>query len=140
MPVVTAPDQIDVANAEALGDTLEAASADHPTIIVNMTRNVFCDSSGLRMLIMAVRRARAAGGELRLVLSQPHLRRVFKVTGLDRVIKISGTLAEAAAAALPTAAGRQPEPPDQRRPGIPGAVARNDEAYPDQYCCLIDYG
>jgi anti-sigma B factor antagonist len=57
---------------------------------------VFCDSSGLRVLIMALKRARAAGGELRLVLSQPHLRRVFKVTGLDRVIKISGTLADAA--------------------------------------------
>ncbi len=81
VPVVTAPDEIDAANAEALGDALEAASADHPTIIVDMTRNVFCDSSGLRVLIVAVKRARAAGGELRLVLSQPHLRRVFKVTG-----------------------------------------------------------
>jgi anti-sigma B factor antagonist len=96
VPVVTAPGEIDAANAEALGDALAAASADHPTIIVDMTRNVFCDSSGLRVLIMAVKRARAAGGELRLVLSQPHLRRVFTVTGLDRVIKISGTLAEAA--------------------------------------------
>ena len=111
VPVVTAPDEIDAANAEALGDALEAASADHPTIIVDMTRNVFCDSSGLRVLIMAVKPARAAGGELRLVLYQPHLRR-----------------------------GRQPELPAQRRPGIAGAVARNDGACPDQCRRLIDYG
>jgi hypothetical protein len=53
VPVVTAPGEIDAANAEALDDALAAASADHPTIIVDMTRNVFCDSSGLRVLIMA---------------------------------------------------------------------------------------
>jgi hypothetical protein len=47
---------------------------------------------------------------------------VFTVTGLDRVIKISGTLAEAAAAALPAAAGAPagtawPAPPSHRSCG-----------------------
>jgi anti-sigma B factor antagonist len=97
LPVVTVPAEIDLQNAPALGDALMAASTDHPTVIVDMTANVFCDSSALARLVMALKRAKAAGGELRLVLAPSHVPRVFKATGIDRIVKVFGTVAEAAA-------------------------------------------
>jgi anti-sigma B factor antagonist len=101
LPVVTVPEELDLGNAHWFGEALQAAGASHPTMIVDMTRNEFCDSTGLAALITAVKRARAAGGEVRVVLAPPHARRVFKATGVDRFTKLFGILAEAAAVSLP---------------------------------------
>lgn len=95
LPVVTAPAEIDFANAETLGEALASACAGHPTIIVDMSTNVICDSSCLGVLVKALKHAQAAGGELRLVLSPGHAPRVFKATGLDRFVRIFSSLAEA---------------------------------------------
>ena len=97
LPVVTPPAEIDFRNAPELEETLELASTVHPTIIVDMRANRWCDSSGIRMLVRALKRAQTTGGELRLVIPPSQVRRVFKATGVDRVIKIFGTLAEAVA-------------------------------------------
>jgi anti-sigma B factor antagonist len=109
LPVVTVPAEIDLHSARTLGDALAAASAGHPTVIVDMTGNVFCDSSALARLVMAHKRARAAGGELRLVMAPSHVLRVFKATGIDRMVRIFGTVAEAAAAEPPPV----PQMPDK---------------------------
>jgi anti-sigma B factor antagonist len=98
LPVVTPPAEIDRANADQLREALASASVEHATVVVDMTANSFCDSSGLSALIMAHQRARAAGGELRLVMGGPTPHRVFKVTGLDRVFRIFDSLPEAIAA------------------------------------------
>ena len=42
------------------------------------------DSSGLRVLISATERARAAGGDLVLVAPTAAVRKVLEVSGLDR--------------------------------------------------------
>jgi anti-anti-sigma factor len=47
MPVVAAPEEIDITNAEALrAALLEAAANGYDTLVVDMTRTQFCDSSG----------------------------------------------------------------------------------------------
>jgi anti-sigma B factor antagonist len=91
------PAEIDFANATTLGEALVSASTDHATVIVDMSANVLCDSSGLAELIKALKRAQAAGGELRLVMVSSHVRNVFKATGLDRLVKTFGTLSAAVA-------------------------------------------
>jgi anti-anti-sigma factor len=68
LPVVTTPAEIDFRNAAQLGEVLASASMDHATVIVDMSANVLCDSSGLAEFIKALKRAQAAGGELRLVM------------------------------------------------------------------------
>lgn len=103
LPVVRVPAEIDLQSSAALGQALDAASAAGPTVIVDMTGNVFCDSSGLGMLVIALKRATAADGELRLVMSSSHVRHVFKSTGIDRMVPIFATLAEAVAAGRPDA-------------------------------------
>ena len=108
MPVVAAPEEIDITNAEALRSALlKAAANGHGTLVVDMTRTRFCDSSGLHVLIAAHRRARAAGHEVLLVIPSTAVLRVFALTAMDRVIPNFTSLAEALAQAPATANGRR---------------------------------
>ena len=71
VPVVAAPEEIDITNAAELRSALlEAATRGRGTLVVDMTRTLFCDSAGLHSLLAAHRRApggsrRAAAGHLR---------------------------------------------------------------------------
>jgi anti-sigma B factor antagonist len=107
VPVVTAPAEIDTTTAGQLRAILfEWHTRGHATVVVDMTGTQFCDSAGLRELVRAHKRARAEGGELRLVLpavgAVPH---VFAFTGLDRLIPHFAALEQALAQA-PTGTGR----------------------------------
>jgi len=98
MPVVAAPEEIDITNAEALRAALLQAANGHGTLVVDMTRTQFCDSSGLHALIAAHKRAEAEGREVLLVIPSSTVLRVFALTGMDRVIPNFTSLAEALAA------------------------------------------
>ena len=107
VPVVTAPEEIDITNAEALRSALLSAAANgHRTLVVDMTRTRFCDSSGLHTLIAAHRRAEAEGQEVLLVIHSTAVLRVFALTAMDRVIPNFTSLAEALAQTPATANGR----------------------------------
>ena len=125
VPVVAAPEEIDITNAEALRAALSTAAADgHGTLVVDMTRTRFCDSSGLHVLIAAHRRAGAEGREVLLVIPGTAVLRVFALTGMDTVIPNFTSLAEALAQAPATANGRS----RQRDEG--DARAEDQEAQP----------
>jgi anti-sigma B factor antagonist len=115
VPVVTVPEEVDVTNAEGLRTALlQAASNGHGTLVVDMTRTRFCDSSALHTMIAAHKRAQAEGREVRLVITAAPVLRVFALTGLDRVIPNFTTLAEA----LTSAAGTATERSRRRTEGI----------------------
>jgi len=98
VPVVTAPEEIDITNAPELRSALlEAAAHGHGTLVADMTRTRFCDSSGLHTLLAAHKRAQAEGGELLLVISAAPVLRVLAITGIDRIIPNFTTLDEALA-------------------------------------------
>lgn len=97
LAVVTPPVEIDIAHAGRLRAALAQAAADHPTVVVDMSATVFCDSTGLRILLQAADRAAEDGGELRLVLAGPQLLRIFAVTGFDQLFPVFATLPEALA-------------------------------------------
>jgi anti-sigma B factor antagonist len=86
MPVVAAPEDIDITNADSLSMALLEASRGHASFVVDMTRTRFCDSAGLKVLVGAHKRARTQGGELRLVIPSVAVLRAFAITGVDRVI------------------------------------------------------
>jgi anti-sigma B factor antagonist len=87
VPVVTAPQEIDITNAPALRSAmLDAATHGHGTLAVDMTATRFCDSSGLHTLLAAHKRALGEGGELLLVCAAPAVLRVFELTALDGII------------------------------------------------------
>ena len=95
VPVVEAPEEIDICNAEQLRIVLlEAGSRGHATIVVDMTRTRFCDSSGFSVLAGAHKRALAEGGGLRLVIpADSRVLRIFTVIGLGRFIPRFGSTA-----------------------------------------------
>jgi anti-anti-sigma factor len=98
VPVVAAPEEIDITNADELGAALlEAAGLGQATFVVDMSRTRFCDSAGLQALVAAHRRARAEGGQLRLVISGAAVLRIFAITGVDQVIHSFPGLDEALA-------------------------------------------
>ncbi len=98
VPVVTAPEEIDITSAPDLRSTLvDAAAHGHGTLVVDMTRTQFCDSSGLHTLLAAHRRAQAGGGGLLLVISASPVLRIFAVTGIDRMIPSFTSLDQAIA-------------------------------------------
>ena len=106
VPVVATPEEIDITNAEALRSALLTAAANgHDTLVVDMTRTQFCDSSGLHTLIAAHKRAEAEGREVLLVIPSPTVLRVFALTGMDRVIPNFTSLAEALAQTAASANG-----------------------------------
>ena len=98
VPVVAAPEEIDVISAPELRSALlEATVHGHRTLVVDMTRTQFCDSSGVHTLLAAHERARAEGGELLLVISADIVLRIFEITGVDRIIRNFPSLDEALA-------------------------------------------
>jgi anti-sigma B factor antagonist len=97
LTVVTAPDQVDATNADALGEALLAACEISPTVITDMSGTTFCDSSGLRALIQASWQAQANHGELRIATSSERVLRLFTLTGLDKKLNIYGTVTQALA-------------------------------------------
>ncbi len=95
VPVVEAPEEIDIC----------AASRGHATIVVDMTRTRFCDSSGFSVLVAAHQRALAEGGGLRLVIPDgSRVLRIFTVIGLGRFIPRFASLDQALPAAPAAAA------------------------------------
>jgi len=110
VPVVAAPEEIDVTTVYGLRAALASAARGQATVVVDMTRTHACDTTGLHVLVRAHKRALAQGGEL-LVISSPDVRRLFAITGLDRVIRHFDGLDEAVAQTF-AGADQQPEPSD----------------------------
>jgi anti-sigma B factor antagonist len=99
VPVVAAPEEIDITNAPDLRSALRVAAADgHGTLVLDMTKTRFCDSSGIHTLLAAHQRAQSEGGDLLLVMPDPPAAlRIFAITGVDRVIPNVTSLDEALA-------------------------------------------
>ena len=111
IPVVAAPEKIDITTAYVLRAALASAARGQATVVVDMTRTHACDTTGLHVLVRAHKRALANGGELRLVISSPSIRQLFTITGLDRVIRHFGSLDEALAQTS-TEMNQPPRPSD----------------------------
>jgi len=65
--------------------------------ILDVTGLEYVDSSGVGTLVSCLTNARKAGGELKLVGANQRIRRIFSMTGVDNLMPMFGTLAEATA-------------------------------------------
>ena len=70
----------------------ELQEADYAQVVVDLSQVTFVDSTVLGVLVAAHRFCRSLGGELRLVVSEPRVRRLFEITGLTGVFVIHRTL------------------------------------------------
>jgi anti-sigma B factor antagonist len=98
--VVTTPDEIDITNAALFREALLAAAAGGlPVVVIDMTRTEFCDSTGLNVLVRALRQAEQASTELLLVVRASALHRMLAVSGVAELFRTYASLAEATDAA-----------------------------------------
>ncbi|MEV6930514.1 STAS domain-containing protein [Dactylosporangium sp. NPDC051485] len=97
--VVRAEGELDVGNAPALREAVGTALDQHATLVIDLTAVTFMDSVTLGVLIGAYNRTRETGGGLAVACTDDRVRRVFRITGLDKVFALYDTV-EAAAAAL----------------------------------------
>lgn len=80
--------EIDVATAPELRQNLiDAINGGATRVVVDMAGVTFIDSTGLGVLVGAMKRATSRGGEVVVERVPPAIRRVFEVTGLDRAIE-----------------------------------------------------
>jgi anti-sigma B factor antagonist len=67
------------------------------TVVVDLTRTTFIDSTTLGVLLGGLKRLRPVGGSLLIVCSDQNIRRIFEITLLDRVFIIMETREQALA-------------------------------------------
>ena len=75
-----------------IGQAIDAGSRG---VVVDLTEATFIDSMTLGVLLGALKRLATVDGRLSIVCPDPHLRRVFEITSLDRVLDLQDTQAEA---------------------------------------------
>jgi len=80
--LVVPPTELDPAS-EALFDAALAACDPTEHNVVDFSDVMFCDSTGLRILVSHHRRHDEAGGRLVVRDAAPAVWRVFEITGLD---------------------------------------------------------
>ena len=94
--IVTLPKEIDLSNAPCVGRELASAiGAGARVVIADMSITEFCDSSGIRQLLVANDAAAKRGGELRLVVRSAAVLKVLQLIGADKVLSIYGTMGDA---------------------------------------------
>jgi anti-anti-sigma factor len=106
MAVVSASGEIDITNAEPFRDVLlSALNAGATGLVVDLTAATFLDSAGVTALVRATRRATATDASLRLAVAAPPVLRVLNLVGIDRLVEVHPSLADAVAS-LPDQTGR----------------------------------
>jgi anti-sigma B factor antagonist len=91
--------EIDLSTAPRLREQLLTLVVDGSTrVVVDLTGTEVLDSTGLGALMAAYKRLRARGGEMRLVITLPRIRKVFEITRLDLVLSIHDSIDDAVSA------------------------------------------
>lgn len=97
--VVAVSGEVDIASAPALdvvlSDLIASGQAD---LVVDLTAVGFLDSTGLGVLVKALKRAREADGSLAVATGSERVLKVFRITGLDQVMSLHASAADALAA------------------------------------------
>lgn len=98
--VLAVSGEVDVATAPRLRERLIALVSDGQTrIVVDLEGVDFLDSTGLGVLVGALKRVRTQGGDLALVCTEARILKVFEITGLTKVFAMHRSVDEAVVAA-----------------------------------------
>mgnify|MGYP000276419856 CR=1 FL=1 len=88
--------EVDVYTAPKLKQQLvELIESGCINVVVDLGGVAFIDSSGLGVLVSALRRARERDGAVRIVCTRDNVLKIFRITGLDKVFPIFSNTAEA---------------------------------------------
>lgn len=94
--VVEVGGEVELHSANQLRDELAraASAAEHPCVVVDLSRVTFIDSTGLGVVVGAFKRVRERG-KLSIVCPQRSVRRVFEITGLLHILPFHDSVSAA---------------------------------------------
>ncbi len=95
--VVALGGYIDLSTRKQLQEVLNAAANGACNLVIDMSRLGFMDSTGLGVLIDIYRRLDGRGATVALAAPQPIVAKVLAISGLDRVLAVHTSLAQAIA-------------------------------------------
>jgi anti-sigma B factor antagonist len=94
--IIAVRGELDVYSAPRLREALiELVSEGHRQLIADLEAVDFLDSTGLGVLVGGLKRLRSNDGDLALVCTQARVLKVFDITGLTGVFRITSTLEDA---------------------------------------------
>jgi anti-sigma B factor antagonist len=96
--VITLAGKMDPASQKELLDRLMALiDSGRTKLVIDCACLTYISSSGLRVLLIALKRAIAEGGTLRLCGVHANIREILVISGFTSIFSIFGTLEEAVA-------------------------------------------
>lgn len=91
--ILAAPTDLDVYTAPAFRQThVEVVSAGRYRHVVDLSKTTYIDTTGLGVLVGALKRARAHDGWLRLAGPTEPVAKCLRITGLSRVFVVADTV------------------------------------------------
>lgn len=87
--VVTVNGELDLYTAPRLQAALATLlREDVSRVVVDLSGVEFCDSTGMNVLLSAMKRVKERGGTFELAAPRPAVNRILQVTGLDTVFSV----------------------------------------------------
>lgn len=80
--------RVDSSTAGQLGEVLNEQLERVPNLVVDLSKVEYISSAGLRELVAALKRARTAGGDVRLSAPSEQVSEVLQLAGMDAVFQI----------------------------------------------------
>lgn len=91
--LITVTGEVDLATSPELDTAIIAAiDAAAASVVIDLSDVSFMDSSGLGVIVRALKRCREAENDLDLVITNERVLKVFGITGLDQVIPIHASI------------------------------------------------
>ncbi|WP_207549906.1 STAS domain-containing protein [Thermostaphylospora chromogena] len=91
--IVAVSGEIDLYTAPRLQSEFTRLLDEGPTrVVIDMSGVDFCDSTGMNVLLSALKRLKEHGGALEIAAPRPAVRKILQVTGLDSVFTVHETV------------------------------------------------
>ena len=87
---VTLTGELDVHTSPGLRDVLqELLESGQRNLVIDLSELEFVDSTGLGVLVGALKKARQSGGDVELHTPSPAIRKALEITGLTQVFRVA---------------------------------------------------
>jgi anti-sigma B factor antagonist len=93
--IVQVGGDLDVYTAPQLRERLADNIASGARLVLDLSEVHFIDSTALGMLVNMLQQSQSAGSDFRLVMDDPYLLKIFRITGFDSLFSIFPQIADA---------------------------------------------
>jgi anti-sigma B factor antagonist len=96
--LITVAGELDFSTAADLRDVIRDVHFTPVGVVIDLTDVLYCDSTGITVLVTASQQARSAGSPLALAGLSDNLQRVFGIAGLNEILSSYPTVDQAVGA------------------------------------------